>query len=570
MKKIKAYWDSWESDDPVILYIPESSEYDYDTAASSVWNQSDTGLTFSEFYEAVQTNQATFLCRSIPYTYNGNDVNCIGYLATHYEMPHILPYPASGSRQLHLTPNAYMVLGHTGANDSNFNIQVYYRGTKLGWNLLDINDSLIWGCSFPSWPDDEHMYTVRYKGFPYRAQIAQFSVVKQNNYENTNVLRTIYEDARVWNPEDDPNVDPDDDDPDDEPDGGDGNFDKTSDEVVDPGIPADLEEHSAIASGLVKVYSPTAPQLITLAQFLWSPTFDPTTIKKLFNDGFGAMLGLSVIPVPPSTSGSANIFLGDQDTGVQAAIVNEQFKSHEFGSLAITPYWGSYLDFNPYTTMELYLPYAGFVPIDPDDYMDTTMNVRYTIDVISGEFLAIITARDLVIDQVLGSCAQQIPLTASDHSQYLQNWVSATLSGIQTLAAINSNTYADTQTEGANGKINRSFSMSGGSSPAGEFGGAASSAKSIMSMKERYKHSGGVAGAAGHMGVRYPYIIYRRARQASPAGINAFTGYPSNKVAMLSSLSGFTSVSEVNLRVPSATAEESSEILSLLMSGVIL
>ena len=79
-----------------------------------------------------------------------------------------------------------------------------------------------------------------------------------------------------------------------------------------------------------------------------------------------------------------------------------------------------------------------------------------------------------------------------------------------------------------------------------------------------------MGGMGGMLGVKTPYIILTRPRQALPANQNTFTGYPSYITTLLGDCTGFTVVQDVHLEGLTATEAEKAEINRLLGEGVYL
>lgn len=75
-----------------------------------------------------------------------------------------------------------------------------------------------------------------------------------------------------------------------------------------------------------------------------------------------------------------------------AAIVLDEVVGYNFdidcGGLLTT---GSYLDYAPYSTAEIYLPYIGTVQVDPTDFVGGSINVQYNCCLIDGTISAHLT-----------------------------------------------------------------------------------------------------------------------------------------------------------------------------------
>lgn len=147
--------------------------------------------------------------------------------------------------------------------------------------------------------------------------------------------------------------------------GGTGDFDGSS---TDVGIP-DEPSISATSSGFISLFNPSLSQLTELSNFMWSDLFDIDTLKKLFGDPMQAILGLSIIPGPIPSAGSSEVKVGNINTGVTMNKAARQYITIDCGSLNVNEYWGAYLDYDPYTKCEIYLPYIGTHAIAADDIM---------------------------------------------------------------------------------------------------------------------------------------------------------------------------------------------------------
>lgn len=289
------------------------------------------------------------------------------------------------------------------------------------------------------------------------------------------------------------------------------------------------------ASSLWAIYNPSLEQLNQLGAWLWSTNFIDQ-ILKIFNDPMQAIIGLHKVYVNPNISGSGNIKVGYLDSGVPSNIVGNQYTYIECGSVSLREYYGNVLDYSPYTTVQLYLPFIGIVSLDIADVSRSTISIRYGVDVLTGACLASVSVqRDNaggVIYQYSGNCACQYPLSSGSYM------------GMVTGAI------------GALGSLAR--------------GSIFGTAMGIAGMHTNIEHSGGFSGNAGAMGIKRPYLIISRPQSAMNDGFPSIQGYPSNYFTRLGNCSGFTQVAECHVENISATDKELDKIKDLLKEGVIL
>lgn len=358
--------------------------------------------------------------------------------------------------------------------------------------------------------------------------------------------------------DEDPGFNPSDPDIDDEDDrGGDGDHDDSSDIIPIPPKPS----IDASGVGLVTIWNPTSSQLEHLSIKLWEPSaWD--AIKQYFTNPLEAILGLSIIPVAPTFSNISTIHLGGYDTKISSNIVSNDYVDVDLGSIPINRYYGSYLDYDGFTKISCYLPYIGEVDINPDQVMKKVLGLKYRINVITGDCVAILSIDGSVFASYSGNCARQIPICQSDFSSIIQSSVSLITTVGMAVA-----------TGGASASAGTAMQLGQAEAPDTSSPKATSLAKSlvsdVMSSKLSYKHASQLGLGAGQLSPQVPFLTITRPNLDLPQSYKSFVGYPSNMNLHLGKCIGFTQVEAINLSVPSASKEEVSEIIELLLAGVI-
>ena len=321
--------------------------------------------------------------------------------------------------------------------------------------------------------------------------------------------------------------------------GGSGTFDGSS---SDMSLPSAVPSAGALNSGFIKVFNPSAANVSALASYLWG-TFDIQTFKSIYNNPIDCIIALLVVPVTPTVGAAATISLGNVATTVSAPVVSDQFVILDCGSLNIQEYWGAYLDYDPYTKVEIYLPYIGVRDIDVNDIQGKTVQLKYYIDVLSGTCVAMLQCGSDVLYSWSGQCAAEIPITSTGFGSTFQTALSA------------GNAIGETIVNAMSG-IPQNISQVASS----VFNGA----------RSKVHKSGSLGSMAGHMGIQTPYLILTRPQQSVPEDLNKLTGYPSNITATLSDLEGYTEIDVIYPENIPATSAEIDEIVQLLKDGVIL
>lgn len=389
-----------------------------------------------------------------------------------------------------------------------------------------------------------------------------------------------------------------------EPGGGGGTFDDTSDQIPDSTKPS----LSSANTGFTRIYNPTLSQVQSLAQYLWTDASVIETIwnhiKQYFEDPMQAIIGFNLVPVPVPDGGTQEFKLMYIGTGVNMTVAASQFVDVDCGTYTVEKYYGSALDYSPYTKISCFLPFIGNVDLNPDEVMGATLQVTYRVDICSGSCVAKILVDGNCLYQYSGHCAIPIPLASADFSSYVSAAVSVAKLAIGAAVAGAAGAAAGAAMEAgqATGQIvettqivntarnpqsgrqittgtqtvtvsrpqpeprNQTQASFAGLSPAN----VANTVGEVMSSKPIFQHSGSFSGNTGYLGVRRPYLIITRPNLCMPANFQKLNGYPCMMTLKLGDCTGYTRVQQVQLTGLWATNPEQAEILQLLKSGVIL
>lgn len=325
-----------------------------------------------------------------------------------------------------------------------------------------------------------------------------------------------------------------------EPAVGDGTFDFSSEPVDFQSAPT----IGAYDTGMVSMYVPSAADLRSLAAYLWAGPFDPNNFRKLVADPMDAIIGLSILPLTAAEIGTtaATLEVGNVSTGLSMPLASRQYVVVDCGTVNVLPKWGAYLDFSPYSKLQLFLPYIGYVDISPDDCMNGTISVRYTVDLLSGTCVVQVKCQDHVLYEFAGTCSCSCPVTAGQY----QNIVTSALK--------------------LGGALMSSVTSLGGA--LGALDDVANTA--VSAAKPAISRSGGFGGSSGLMGHQVPYLILTVPRMCTPGDQDQMIGYPSYVTKTLGDLSGYVQVDTIHLAGIPASRAEQEEIVSLLHEGVYL
>lgn len=298
------------------------------------------------------------------------------------------------------------------------------------------------------------------------------------------------------------------------------------------------------ANALYSIYNPSQSQLNSFGAWLWSSNF-VDQLLKLFNDPMQAIIGLHKVFATPPISGSGTIKVGYLDSGVSSNIVGNQYTTVDCGSVNLYEYYGNVFDYDPFTKVNLYLPFIGIVPLNVGEIMRSTIHIIYHVDVLTGACLAEVKInRDSAggtLFQYSGNAAVQYPISSGSYMSII--------SGIMSIA----------------GGVAGTIATGGAAMPVLLGAGA-----SVGRMHTDISHSGSFSGNAGAMGIKKPYLIIDRPQTALAKNFSNYVGYPANYTTKLSSCSGYVKVLECHIENVNATNTELTEIDSLLKGGIIV
>ena len=323
-------------------------------------------------------------------------------------------------------------------------------------------------------------------------------------------------------------------------------------------------------SGLVKY---AAMDWYALSQFA-ADFFTNTVIDELvkqFTNPTDALVSLHWLPIayndiPGSitsslTVGNQAITLSDS----QAKIITSRVLTLETSAVVALVWPGLPYDFNiretyiakaPYTTIELFLPFIGNVPLSDDliAYLDTGFKLTGAIDILTGDLFynAIIGSEKAAFFN--GNCATHMPIASASYNAF--GVVSGALTAVGGLAA-------------AAGVV----ATGGGATPliaagASVVGGAASAAKSAVINTQINGSNSSAVGS--YMGMAPRITIFTSV--AAEPNITAYQsahGLPYFQVATLSSLSGYIECADASVAI-AGDGNEQSVVNGYLNSGFYL
>ena len=165
---------------------------------------------------------------------------------------------------------------------------------------------------------------------------------------------------------------------------------------------------------LTTTYKVTVAQVEALGRFFWGGDFFQKLIA-LNTSPIENVVGLTVMPINISGTTSV-IVVGNVDTNINGDEIST-VPIYDLGSVKIDGRYGNFLDYAPYTTIQIFLPFVGFVPLDPVYVTGKTLSVKYSYDVINGLCNAMLFVDGVYMESHQGNCGVNIPLIASNRNE---------------------------------------------------------------------------------------------------------------------------------------------------------
>lgn len=262
------------------------------------------------------------------------------------------------------------------------------------------------------------------------------------------------------------------------------------------------------------------------------------------------------IPEFSNCGALTNIFVGKYDTNVQGMPLLNQGSYSTTGIIAskyIEPTHNNFLDYEPYTSLSLYLPFCGSCNLDANLFVGKTVNVDYYFDIFSGDVIANVYANGSLYKTLSGNFTISQPITSQNV-------------GLQKDTVIKGAVGVATNMLGTAG-----FAMSGNIS--GVLSGAVGATISSIST---YTHLNGISPVAtkggGGRSIFYTcknIILYKSTAIENHGTYEKYKGKVCNYDSKLSECHGYTVVDNPHIEIK-CTNTEKDEIKKLLEEGVIL
>ena len=176
----------------------------------------------------------------------------------------------------------------------------------------------------------------------------------------------------------------------------------------------------------VNIYNPTQAQLVDAANALFM-NFDTGNVVNISP----YIVSIHKVFVPVSTDEAFQpIKFGKYNTQVNSKVVNQKVSRVSCGKVTVPELYHNALDYSPFTTVRIWLPFLGFYDLSIDELSNKEIELTYAIDLVNGKALAEISNDDGVIYRFVGTAYAQEPY----HTESLNNMSTAYINGAYNMA----------------------------------------------------------------------------------------------------------------------------------------
>lgn len=207
----------------------------------------------------------------------------------------------------------------------------------------------------------------------------------------------------------------------------------------------------------------------------------------------------------------------------------------------VEEYFGSFLDYAPYTTCNLIIPFYGSVNLDVNELMGGSISITQRNNFITGDFVVFIQCVNRFgvtnTHTYAGNAAMTLPIVAGNDGS--PNRILDLVQGMANVAL-------------------------------GNYVGAGISATNALTEKGTTVTAQKLSGGGGMLAYRDFALIFRRSCPSNPENYTKENGRQADEFVNFSDLQGYTEVSAVDLKFTSGkiTSAEIDEINNLLKQGV--
>lgn len=343
-------------------------------------------------------------------------------------------------------------------------------------------------------------------------------------------------------------------------------------------------------------------QLARFGRALWGGIFDPLFIQAVFTtleqdfsvnpaDILKYIVSVRQYPFnfgkPPGTTPlwysseekAEVIYLGvgtqgiDINSGHICYVITSYTESFGGGTLAVPRHYNDFRDYEPFTKVELYVPFCGVVELTPSEVVGHTLDLSYSVDLSSGLCTCsvhVLSEKPHIVATLSGTIGCQVELTASNEIEHISKLGSTAFNAL--VGCLTAQAGASYYALGSDSQIEmkdtqRSSLQQQGVSMMNSGIRQVISSPDVSGLPV---HSVGTPAGFCEYKLTTPYLTVTRKYYEVPPNYSHVYGNATNITETLSEVSGFTVCNNPDLSGITATGEERSMIATFLETGIFL
>lgn len=348
--------------------------------------------------------------------------------------------------------------------------------------------------------------------------------------------------------------------------------DGTGDNTVDP--MDNVTPTFSPVGAMVHQYVANSTEIAALSNYIFGTVFVPD-VRRLWENPGDLIVSCIFYPLDfelhdvTHLSPAGPYKIGNVTTAadVTARAVQPQYpRQIANATIDIQPYYGNFLDYDPYTKIDIYLPYIGYKSLSANDVMRRTLTVNYYVDMTQGQCMAQIYADTRLIGSYTGQCGYVIPMSSTNAVQAAAGAATTAAVGAATIAAGVIDLVA---TRGAASAAVGAAAGTTTAVGAAKIGiGAVKSTVGVINAASISVDRGG--GLPSDMAMYDPqdvYVTITRPLAAIPRDLKNIIGAPASYSGLVGDFNGYLECGEIVGTTP-ATGAENDKIFEMLRGGI--
>lgn len=346
-----------------------------------------------------------------------------------------------------------------------------------------------------------------------------------------------------------------------------------------------------------KYYALSEYDINNLVDFLY--TGDDTAINKILDglklngeNPMNFLIGLRMFPFDVSeyseTSTGTITFGNGVDTEIVAEKINKFNAIIDLGTCTFRNYYRNFLDYEPYTTAKLYIPYCNEIEVHTSIFVGHTINVRLIVDITTGSCTGVVFKDGIACLYANGTIGCEIPITGENATEYVKTGIDVankTVSAITQIASsgammgqtnfIDTAGSSQTSSMGTPNKTSTSSSSSSSTSHKWNTGGIIGGVAQGLTTAYEFNHMPTPLQTNGtstpYTNLYKPQKCYFIIEQSIPMEISGYSdiiGHACMEYRTLNEQDNYIVAHNPQVQPPNATKQETDELNMLLATGV--